>query len=188
MAAKNKIIFVSGCPAAGKSTFSHMLAKNLGIPCFNKDTIKETMGDGYGSESGEAYNKGSKVTFLLMMHIAERFLQVGQTCILESNFLHHDSEKIKILLEKYDCENLTYMFGGDLDVLSERYFKRDAERHWVHGRAAEKDSIKNYALRTKILEVTFGGEIIFVDTTVFENVDYAKLFITADNFLRGVLS
>jgi len=179
----NKIILITGCPAAGKSTFSHKLAKYLNIPCFNKDTIKETMGDGYGSESGEVYNKGSKVAFMLLMHIAERFMQVGQICILENNFLHLESIIIQKLLKKYNCECFTFMFGGDLDVLSERYFNRDTERHWVHGRAKNKETIKNHALKTNILEVSFGGKIVNVDTTSFEKIDYEELFGIAKKFI-----
>ena len=181
---QNKIILVTGMPAAGKSTFSLKLAQRLNIPCFNKDMIKETMGDGFGSESGEVFKKGSKTTFLLMMHIAERFLQVGQICILESNFLHHDSEQIKILLEKYNCECLTFMFGGNLDVLSERYFNRDTERHWVHGKAEDKETIKNYTLKTNILEVSFGGQVINVDATSFDKIDYEGLFMAAKKFIQ----
>lgn len=185
MQINNKIILITGCPAAGKSTFSYKLAKRFKIPYFNKDVIKEIMGDGYGSESTEVFNKGSKTTFLLMMHIAERFLQVGQICILESNFLHHDSVEIKNLLNKYNCECLTFMFGGDLDVLSERYFNRDKERHWVHSRAENKESIKNYALNTKILEVSFGGQVIYVDATSFEKINYEELFDSAKQFIEN---
>ena len=180
---ENKIIIVSGCPAAGKSTFSINLSHYLSIPCFNKDTIKEVMGDGYGSESGEVFQKGSKVTFLLMLHIVERFLQVGKICIIESNFLHNDSVEIIKLLEKYNCKSLTFLFGGELDKISERYFDRDNKRHWVHGKAENKDSIKDYALKTKILEVTFGGELINVDATSFETIKFEQLFNKAKAFV-----
>ncbi|MCL1819191.1 MAG: ATP-binding protein [Oscillospiraceae bacterium] len=180
---RNKIIFVTGCPAAGKSTFALRLSEKLNIPLFSKDIIKEIMGDGYGSESGEVYKTGSKVTFMLMLHIAEQFLQTGQKCILESNFLHHDSEQIKLLLKKNDCDCLTFMFGGNLDVLGERYFNRDKERHWVHGKAENKESIKNYVLKTKILEVSFGGEVINVNATSFDKIDYEGLFVSAKRFI-----
>jgi len=181
---KNKIIVVTGCPAAGKSAFSLRLAKRLNIPCFNKDIIKEIMADGYGSESGEVIKKGSKVTFMLMLHIAERFLQVGQVCILESNFLHHDSVEIKELLKNHNCDCLVFMFSGDLDVLGERYFNRDDERHWVHLRAEDKEAVKNYVIRTKILEVSI-GQTINVDATSFDKIDYEKLFALAKEFVDG---
>jgi tRNA uridine 5-carbamoylmethylation protein Kti12 len=123
MTVDNKIIIISGCPAAGKSTFSHQLARHLAVPCFNKDAIKETMGDGYGPES------------------------------------------------------------GDLDIISERYFYRDEARHWVHIKAESKTAMKEYALRHNITEVSFGGEVIFVDATCFDKIDYNTLYALAERFL-----
>jgi len=52
---------VTGCPAAGKSTFALRLSEKLNIPLFSKDIIKEIMGDGYGSESGEVYKTAVKL-------------------------------------------------------------------------------------------------------------------------------
>jgi hypothetical protein len=58
------------------------------------------------------------------MYIAEQFLQVGKTCILESNFNSKGIEQIKILLEKYNYECLTFIFKGDFDVLFDRYIDK----------------------------------------------------------------
>ena len=189
----NKIILVAGYPAAGKSTFSRDLSKRLNIPCFNKDVVKEVMADGFGKENQELLNrdkKGSAATFMIMLHIAEQFLQTGNVCILESNFQKHyplpltESKQIESLLEKYAGECLTFLFKGDLDVVSERYFSRDSERHWVHGRATDKDSIKNYCIATRLGE--FGiGKTIAVDTTLFEAVNYDELFALAEKFIKG---
>jgi predicted kinase len=148
----SKIILLAGIPAAGKSTFSRLLSKRLSIPCFNKDVIKEVMADGFGKENVDLLNrdkKASVATFMLMLHVAEQFLRTGNACILESNFQKHyplpvtESQRIENLLVKYDCKCLTFLFKGDLDVLGERYFNRDDERHWVHERAADKDSVNH---------------------------------------------
>ena len=189
----NKIILIAGLPAAGKSTFSRELSKHLNIPCFNKDVVKEVMADGFGKENEALLNrdkKGSVATFMLMLHIAEQFLQTGNVCILESNFQKHyplpitESQQIENLLEKYTCECLTFLFKGELDVISERYFNRDGERHWIHGRATDKDSIKNYCIVTRLGE--FGiGEIIIVDATSFDDVNYDELFALAKKFISG---
>ena len=189
----NKIIVVAGYPAAGKSTFSRELAQRLQIPCFNKDTIKEVMADGFGVSNEEVLNGGklgSAVTFMLMLHIAERFLQTGNICILESNFQIRyphplsESEQIKKLLEKYNSECLTFVFKGELDVISERYFNRDKERHWVHGRAENKDSIKNYCINTQLGEIAI-GETILVDATSFSDINYNDLYDIAKKFITS---
>ena len=124
---------------------------------------------------------------MLMLHIAEQFLQTGNPCILESNFQKHyplpitESMQIESLLEKYDCECLTFVFKGELDVVNERYFNR--ERHWVHLKATDKDSIKKYCMATRLDE--FGiGKTVIVDTTSFEEVNYNELFSLADEFIN----
>ncbi|MCL2500226.1 MAG: ATP-binding protein [Defluviitaleaceae bacterium] len=188
----NKIIIVGGFPATGKSTFSRGLSLRLKLPCFNKDTIKEVMGDGFGIENAELINrnkKGSEATFKLMLHIAERFMQTGNACILESNFSElypqplSESNQLKQLVEKYNYDCLTFAFTGDPDVLGQRYADRDNERHWVHEKVAgAKDVIKDYCTRTKLDEIEI-GQTIKVDTTVFENVDFEALYKTAEKFI-----
>ena len=35
-------ILIAGMPASGKSTFARMLTEALDVPCFSKDSIKES--------------------------------------------------------------------------------------------------------------------------------------------------
>jgi adenylate kinase family enzyme len=186
-----KIILVSGYPAAGKSTFSRELSRRLAIPCFNKDLIKETIADSFGIENEELLNrdkKASVATFSLLLHIAEQFLQTGKPCILESNFqaiypvAAPEMQQIQSLLAKYDCECLTFLLKGDPTTISERYFYR--RRHWTHGQAPAKDTIKHYCIANRLDEFEI-GKTIPVDTTDFANVDYEKLYEIARRFIEG---
>jgi len=182
---KNKIILVGGYCAAGKSTFSLKLSQMFSIPCFNKDIIKEVLGDGFGPENNMVENKGSVATFLLMLHIAECFLQTGKICILESNFKSKEIEQIKILLEKYNCECLTFIFKGDFEVLFDRYMKRDVseKRHWVHNTTGENiDNFKHGHLQLGIGEAGI-GQTIFTDATSFTEINYTNLLDSAKNFI-----
>lgn len=184
---KNKIILISGYCATGKSTFSHNLANRYKLPCFNKDTLKEVIGEGFGAENTDVHKKNSTVTFSLMLHIAEKFLQTGQICILESNFKKSESVHIESLLAKYDCECLTFLFKGDLDAIYDRYKERDrlGERHWVHSSAGEnREGFIQGHLYAGLGDVAI-GQTITVDATVFEDVDDAKLFNIAENFLTS---
>jgi predicted kinase len=181
----NKIIIVGGYCATGKSIFSRKLSQLLNIPCFNKDIIKEVLGDGFGSENNMVEQKGIAATFLLMLHIAECFLQTGNVCILESNFKAREIEQLKVLLEKYNCECLTFIFKGDFDVLFDRYMKRDTaeKRHWVHNTAGETaDNFKEGHLLAGIGEKGI-GQTITVDATSFAEVNYDELFALAKNFI-----
>ncbi len=182
---KNKIILISGYCATGKSTFSYKLAEKLNLPCFNKDRIKEVIGDGFGAENKDVHKKNSAVTFMLMMHIAENFLKAGKPCILESNFKLHESEQVKKLLEKYNCECLTFVFTGDLEVVYERYIEREkTNRHWVHIIEGEdKEMFMNSHKQFGQADVSV-GQTVKVNTTDFDKVDYEKLYDIAENFLN----
>lgn len=119
-----------------------------------------------------------------MLHIAEQFLQVGRMCILESNFKLQEIEKVKILLEKYDCDCLTFVFKGDFDVLYDRYAQRDesGERHWVHQTAGEnRDSFQTGHLKYGLGEISV-GKTINVDATSFADINYKDLFNSAKKF------
>ncbi len=179
---KNKIILVGGYCATGKSTFSNRLSKELNVPCFHKDTIKETLGDSFGSASSEVFQKGSSAAFLLMYHITECILQSGNACILESNFKLFEIEKIKILAEKYNAECLLFRFTGNLDVLFDRYSKRHNERHWIHKSAGNREGFKTVMHDKFSLEGADIEQIITVDTTSFERVNYEYLFDIAKKF------
>jgi len=182
---KNKIILVGGYCATGKSTFSRKLSEMFNIPSFNKDIIKEILGDGFGPENNMVEKKGSAATFLLMLHIAECFLQTGKLCILESNFKSREMEQLKTLLEKYNCECLTFIFKGDFDILFDRYMKRDIakERHWVHSTAGENaDNFRDGHLYYEIGKSGI-GQTIFTDATSFSDINYEDLFDTAKKFI-----
>jgi len=182
---KNKIIIVGGYCASGKSVFSNKLSDLLNIPCFNKDVIKEVLGDGFGSENNMVELKGSAATFLLMLHIAEKTLQSHNICILESNFKQKETDQIKLLLEKYNCECLTYIFKGDFKILFDRYMKRDVleKRHWVHNTEGENfDNFEKGHLKHGIGETGI-GKIIISDATKFENINYNELYNIAKDFI-----
>ncbi|MFD2079155.1 hypothetical protein SAMN05421678_102422 [Actinopolymorpha cephalotaxi] len=49
MANNRLVILVNGLPGAGKSTLAYPLARELGVPLFGKDLIKETWADVLGS-------------------------------------------------------------------------------------------------------------------------------------------
>jgi predicted kinase len=186
---KNKIIIVGGYCATGKSTFSGELSHLLNIPCFNKDTIKEILGEGLSPEDNMLEKNGSNTTFMLMLHIAEQFLISKNICILESNFKINESELLKKLLEKYDCECLTFIFKGDLEVLFKRYMEREkmGKRHWIHITFGENsDKFKKYHQKNGIGEVLIGKTIV-TDTTVFDEVNYDELYETAKIFMEAII-
>lgn len=182
---KNKIILVGGYCAAGKSTFADRLSHELNIPYFVHDTIDETICDGFGRES-KVYKMGSEnVAFAIMLHITERFLQTGKSCILEGTLGLKGINEIKKLLEEYNCECLLFIFKGSPEVMFDRYVERDrsGERHWIHN-PAYKGWFINEMPKDKLEEAEVEQKIV-VDTTSFEKVNYESLFETAKKFIQA---
>ena len=184
---KNKIILIGGYCAAGKSTFARKLSQELNIPYFEKDTIDETLCDGFGREK-EIYKLGSEnVAFDLMLYIVERFLRTEKACILENVFNLGEIERIKKLFIKYNCTCLLFVFKGDPEVMFDRYVERDAtgERHWIHGRADKswKNWFRNDMPKMYKLEEMEIGQKIIVDTTSFDKINYDDLYTAAKRFI-----
>ena len=180
---KNKLILVAGHSAAGKSTFAHKLSRILEIPCFSKDTVKEAMADGFGSDSEVLQKRGSAAAISLMLHTAECLLRVGEICILESNFFPPQNEWIERLLVKYNASCLTFLFDGNMEVLWDRYVNRESERHWVHNFVRQsKDRFINGAIKAGVGNFTV-GKTIKVDTTDFSKINHNELFAIAKQFI-----
>jgi len=180
----NKLILIAGHSAAGKSTFAQRLSQILKIPYFSKDTIKEAMANGFGSDSEQLQSKGSAAAISLMLHIAECFLQNEKICVLESNFFPPQDEQIERLLAMYEATCLTFIFIGDMEVLWERYGKREAERHWIHNFVGQsKDRFINGAIKAGVGDFSV-GKSVQVDTTDFSKVNYEELFAIAKQFIE----
>lgn len=177
------LFLISGHCAAGKSTFARRLSAELGVPCFQKDRLKEVLGEGFGPAAGLVHEKGSAVTFLLLEHILEEFLRGGTPCILEGNFRPAELEQIEALLERHGGRCLSFFFTGDMAVLYRRYREREGERHWVHKSAG--DSPEAFAAGQARLGRDLPGPCIRVDTTDFTQVDGQALLDTARAFLKG---
>ena len=182
---QSKLILVSGYCAAGKSTFSYRLSEELKIPCFNKDLIKEILGDGFGPDYDMVLKKGSVVTFKLMEFFAEKIIKAGKSCVLESNFKLYEIEKLKTLAAENNCKCLTFIFLGDLDVLYDRYMKRDGagERHWVHNAAklTRENFIKGHL--DQGMGTAGAGKTIVSESTAFGGTDNDALINEARKFL-----
>jgi predicted kinase len=187
---RGKLIIVAGYCATGKSTFARKLSGILNIPCFIKDTVKETIADGFGLNNDEVIKKGSAAAFGLMLHIAEIFLQTGKPCILEANFKPPEAEQIRKLAEKYAADCLTFQFTGDPDTLFGRYAARDeaGKRHWVHLRIRLTDGDRERFIQTNKqigYDTVAIGRTIRVDATDFGKVDYDGLYREAGEFVVG---
>ena len=85
-----RLLLITGDIAAGKTTFSNQLAQRYSVAVFQKDTIKEILGDNIGFRDREENRKLSNAAVQLMAHLFWQIAQTGSDLILEANF--HGSE------------------------------------------------------------------------------------------------
>ena len=129
-----KLLLITGDIAAGKSTFSQILSERYRSVVFQKDTIKEILGDFIGFHDREENKKLSNATVELMCHAFSRIALTGKDMILEANF--HEKELIKLhsIADENHYEVLTIVLRGEAEVLYHRYPHRmnEENRHPVH--------------------------------------------------------
>ena len=76
------IIFVTGPPAAGKSTLAEPLAAALGFPLVEKDVIKEGLFEALGTGDRDWSRELSRASFDVMLRLARTF----ETGVFAGNF------------------------------------------------------------------------------------------------------
>lgn len=181
-------ILVSGLPATGKSTMAAYLSKQLGIPMFSKDTIKERLYDTLGFSSREEKVRLGVAAMEILYDCARACLSCGQSVILENNFEDTSREGLAALLAQYPCEVITVQMTGDLRAIYRRFAQRDQSpgRHRGHvvndcypekpGSASAHRTMPYEAFAASMLgrgmdRLPWDGPCVRVDTTDFDKVD-----------------
>jgi predicted kinase len=188
-----KIIIIEGYLASGKSTFAIRLSRAMNVPYLVKDTFKTALCTNVPINSREESSLFSAVTFNAMMYVAERLIETGYPVIIEGNFVTAGIKKadeagvIKALIDKYGYQSLTYKFTGNTQILHKRFIER--EKLPERGEANTMFTNVHYSDFDRFCHnldgFIFGGRIIEIDTTDFENVDFENHIKTARSFING---
>lgn len=129
-----KLLLIMGDLATGKSTFSEILSKRYHTVVFNKDSIKEILGDTIGFSNREENLKLSDAAVRLMQLAFSKFAGLDKNLILEANFHKEEVEKLYDAANAYHYEVMILVLRGDLQILHKRYLNRIyyENRHPVH--------------------------------------------------------
>lgn len=185
-------ILVTGIPASGKSTIAEYLSKELGIPMFSKDAIKERLFDTLGFKSREEKVRLGVAAMEIMYDAARACLMCGQSVILENNFEEASKEGLAALFEACPCEVITVWMTGDLHAIYDRFAQRDQspERHRGHVvndcYPETADNRKNHVTISYeafaqgmtargMNRPPWNGPCIQVDTTDLSRIDYTEI-------------
>ncbi len=170
-----QIILIAGMPATGKTTLAKFLAKKLEIPFISKDGIKEILFDTVGIK--EDRKPLAIASMDIMIYIADKIMQSKSPLILESNFESSTKNKLINLICKHGYHPITILLKGDMDVIHERFIKRDHTegRHIGHVHPLSFDDFKRSVIERGILDFSIGDKIL-MDTTDFESVSYDEIY------------
>ena len=195
-------ILVAGMPASGKTTFAEYASKELSLPLVSKDKIKEILYDTVGFASREEKAAIGLAGTNILYYYASTLMAAGQPFILENNFEDRNKPALQKLFDKYGYRCLVIRFGGDIEVIYQRYLKREkgGTRHKGHGNKPDFGRQEKELLlapmtfeefvegvsRRGISNFSLGGEELAVDTTSFEKVSYEAISTKIWNVLYGM--
>lgn len=168
----NKLILITGDLAAGKSTFSKFLSQRYKITCYNKDDIKEILGDYFGFTNREENLKLSKCTFAIFKNITLKNIVSKNDLMLESNFRDYEMEYLNNLALDNNYKIITIVINADIKVLHKRFMNRilNENRHPVH----KAVDFSNYSDFEKQIisdrNRNYKGEVIRLDSSNFEDL------------------
>jgi len=181
MTPRPTVLIVTGAPAAGKTTLSRRLARELSLPLVSKDDIKETLFDTLNGSDDEAWAKqlGIASWHLLYQH-AENLVTAGISLITESNFeARFADERWQQLQKKHGFRIIQLLCWADDEIVTQRYLARiaDGSRHPGHVDRiqASTDRYDAAALRERFTFLNLPGERQAVDTGRLNTNEYDAL-------------
>lgn len=181
-----KLLLITGDIAAGKTTFSNKLSDRYNAVVFQKDTVKEILGDHIGFQNRAENKKLSVATMNILYHIFSNVAKTGSPIILESNF--HEAEQVRLhsIAEENGYQVLTLVLRGDADVLYQRYLHRmnEENRHPVHLSTTLHVQTDFLHIAEQIRTGKIIGEAIEINATDFSYQDDEVLFAKIDEFMN----
>jgi predicted kinase len=182
-----KIIIVTGRPAAGKSTLASWLSKELRVPLVSKDPIRELLFERLGWKDRPWAQLLGRASVDMMFFFANIELATGHSIILDNSFNPGMSNsRFQTLKAEYQADSIQIICNSDRRTLFER-FKLRAEtgnRHPGHGDEDVLTVLYENLADDNPLTLDIGGEIIEVDTTNFETIDYQAILKQVKLFLE----
>ena len=152
-----RLVLVSGCPGAGKTTLAAPLAAELGYTLLSKDGIKETLHDGLGAPAADRV--WSRRLGAAAMELLWALAAGTAPVVLEANFRPRSAYE-RGRIGALCAPPVEVHCACPLDLAARRYNDRAAARHPVHAvQYLTADDLAEFDRPVAI------GDVIAVDTT-----------------------
>ncbi len=115
----------------------------------------------------------------LLSYFAETQLAVGRSLVLESNFDPvFATPRFQALQEEYNFVSVQIQCKAEGEVLLQRFKARaeSGERHPGHVDHLNYAEFQTVLLNGVVNTLAIGGQVIEIETTDFQQIDYAGLF------------
>jgi predicted kinase len=179
-----RIVIVTGPPASGKSTLAVRLATDLALPSITKDGIKETLLDEAGAVGVEESQRLGRSAWAVLWHVLEAELAAARSVLIEGNFsAEYGNERFTLLAQRFAFAPIQIHCFAPVEVLYERYEARIGDRHPGHTDAERLPGLRE-VLDPDLYLLALPGPLLRVETSSFEQIDYAGLRATIDEHLQ----
>ena len=182
-----KLIIATGRPAAGKSTLANRLAEELKIPIISKDGIREVLLNRLGIQDRAWAQTLGNAGIDLMFYFARAELGAGRSIILDNAFNPTISAPLfRELIAAYNADCLQIVCDAESEILFQRFKSRveSGSRHPGHREEMAYDQLRESLSREESYTLDVDGEIIEVDTTDFEKIDFDGILDRTRKFLE----
>ena len=170
------LLIITGPPASGKTTVGRALARELRMPFYSKDDVKEILFDTIGIGDAESGRRLGSASWELLFMIAATELAERHSLVLEANFYTTDhSERIRVLSETHVASTVQLRLAASERTLLDRYIARSNERHPSHFDERKVDDVAASLKLGAWEPLDLEGPLIQVDTTDFSRVDLESI-------------
>lgn len=164
---KPLLIVITGSPASGKTTLSHLLAKEIKCPLLSRDELKEGYINSTGIPHNEAGAQVDKHIYEFFFQAIDLFVSGGISTIVEAAFQHKLwAPKLNALLDKADVKII--ICRSSVETAKARFMERfikDADREKFHGDNLSTAGEKIGTLIERYEPVNMNVPVLMVDTT-----------------------
>ncbi len=173
------IIIITGPPAVGKTKMALHLEQRYGFPRFTKDDFKEAIFDVLGMPPIDKAQLFGRCAFAVLSLITRTLAKHRATHIVEAFFDPEiDVPFFSEMTNTLGAKVIQIFLHCDAATLEERFTTRarDAKRHPCHNFLELHNQTRAIVRRGKFSPVNIPCELISIDTTNAEAIDYSRIY------------